>query len=588
MKEREQNRNKIRKKCIRFIAYIYVFFLVLNRKLPVRIKKQLAVSFCSLVFAVAIVFSLVGQREPKIIEQEVTVAEVLPENHNRVVGGQTGASIEMNDSRVYTKGSGKEDRKTGQNRNVVAANRSSSTPEEQTDREEQEEVLSPVQALLQNNGGNKQDETMERCYQYPVELGHDDEQNYDGVQSAADYIKKEVYRIGSKKIKEASPDIISQEVSSGAAVSAVSPEAESGSAVSSVSQEVTKDTDTENVADPVFVFNEEKYFKIQGKDRTIYCANDNKIPVDVARGGEIARTGAEKICYMYGERLTYCIDLSENTRIEVPENFYGQIVANYMDAAGNMSDIWSKYFLIENQAPQIQLSQDTFCTTPYTFWVDIEEAGHIVSGIRDVKCQVDGQSYPIKNLSAVESTLLDEGLEVPTKCEFSIPFKKEGEHSVVVTVTDSAGNTATEKRVVKVSKPELISVLMPEKFTIHIDPQRLTGREQIYSDDIMLKNESNFDVQVTVKKVQVSVKDEVSDTGIRKDCNIYMLAPDTGEKILLKKGENKGVYSYSLKKGIQDETCKIRFVGDTTEGSDKMWKDSDVMIRVDLEFSKKE
>ena len=88
--------------------------------------------------------------------------------------------------------------------------------------------------------------------------------------------------------------------------------------------------------------------------------------------------------------------------------------------------------------------------------------------------------------------------------------------------------------------------------------------------------------------MEVSVQDEVSDTGIRKDCNLYMLAPDTGEKIILKKGENKGVYSYSLKKGIQDETCKIRFVGDTTEGSDKMWKDSDVVIRVDLEFSKKE
>ena len=571
MKKREQNQGRIRKKCIRFIAYIYVFFLVLNRKLPVRIKKQFAVSFCSLVFSVVIVFSLVGQREPKIIEQEVTVAETLPENHNRVIGGQTGASIEMNGSRVYTKASEKEDRKTGQNRNVVAANRSSSTSEEQSDREkQQQEILSPVQALLENNGGNKQSETMERCYQYPVELGYDDEQNYDGVQSEADYIKREVYPIGGKEIKEASPAAISQAVESGAAVSALS-------------QEETKDTEV-----PVFVLDEEKYFKIQGKDKTIYCANDNKIPVDVAHSGETVRTGAEKIRYVYGEKLTYCIDLSANTGIEVPENFYGQIAANYMDAAGNVSDIWSNYFLIENQAPQIQLSQDTFCTAPYTFWVDIEESGHIVSGIRDVKCEVNGQSYPITNLSTVESTSLDEGLEVPTKCEFSIPFKKEGDYSVVVTVTDNAGNTATEKRAVKVSKPELISVLMPEKFAIHIDPQRLTGREQIYSDDITLKNESNFDVQVTVKKVEVSVQDEVSDTGIRKDCNLYMLAPDTGEKIILKKGENKGVYSYSLKKGIQDETCKIRFVGDTTEGSDKMWKDSDVVIRVDLEFSKKE
>ena len=204
-----------------------------------------------------------------------------------------------------------------------------------------------------------------------------------------------------------------------------------------------------------------------------------------------------------------------------------------------------------------------------------------------MKCTVNGKPYDIKNLTMLEKTLLDEDLEVPTECEFSLPFTEEGDYSVVVTVTDNAGNTSTEEKIVQVTKPELISVFMPEKFAIHIDPQRLAGREQIYSDDIVLKNASDFDVQVTVKKVEVVIEKEESETGIKKDCDLYMIAPDTGKKIPLKKGENKNVYSYCLKKGAKDNLGKIRFMGDTTEGSDAMWKDSDVMIRVDLGFSKK-
>lgn len=139
---------------------------------------------------------------------------------------------------------------------------------------------------------------------------------------------------------------------------------------------------------------------------------------------------------------------------------------------------------------------------------------------------------------------------------------------------------------VRVTKPELISVFMPEKFAIHIDPQQLAGREQIYSDDIMLKNDSAFDVQVTVKEVEVIVRDTVSDAGVRKDCDLYLVAPDTGKRIPLKKGTNKDVYSYCLKKGAEDVRGKLRFVGSTTKGSDAMWEDSDVMVRVNLGYTK--
>lgn len=567
MEDRKQGKNNkskwdavaFRRKCIRIIAFIYVFFMVLNQRLSVKVKKRLALSFCSCVVAVVIIFSIVGQRGLEITRQEVTADRFMSENDNRIMVGQTGASIEMKRSRVL---------------------------------KEQTEELSPVQALLENNGENNQSETKATRFQFPVELGYEDEQNYDGVQSEADYIKKEIYYIGDeeieeKPIKEEEGERIETSQIESVSSAAISQAQESGAAVSAASQAEAGDNDIKDTVAPVLTFDEEQYFKIQGKDKTIFCSNDNNIKVNASDDADgTVGSGVEKICYVYGEELRYCIAPTWNTGIEISDNFYGKIAANCLDAAGNKSDILSKYVLIENQAPQIEFSQDTLCTAPYRFWVNIGETGHIVSGIRDVTCQVNGKPYQITDLTTLESTSLDEGVEVPTQCEFSIPFTEEGNYSVVVTVTDNAGNITTERRIIQVTKPELISVFMPEKFAIHIDPQRLTGREQIYSDDITLKNESNFDVQVTVKNVEVSVQDEVSASGIKKDCNIYMIAPDTGKKIPLKKGENKEVYSYHIKK--EDEIGIIRFVGDTTEGSDAMWKDSDVVLRVDLEFKKKE
>ncbi len=569
-----------RRKCIRLIAYICVFFMVVNRRLTIRAKKWLSVSFCSCVVAVVMVLSLSGQKETRMAGKELPVITTLSGNHNRVTGGQTEASIELNRSRV-TEDQG--------DRNHVAA---SDKPEETSDRQPnrvvgEPELLSPVQVMLENNGEQRQSGTVEVQYQYPAEISNTVKENYEGVQSAEGDIRKTGN--GHK--------IIGEPVSSGAISSAaVSPAGvqTAGNTVSGASPagiqaetEDTKDTVTKDIAVPKLAFAEEKYLKLQGKDRTIFCSNDSRIPITALNHADETRgTGIDKICYAYGDKLMYCIAPSLYEGVRISDNFYGLVTASCFDAAGNRSDSVSGCFLIENQEPQIRFSQDSLCTAPYTLWVNIGDTGDVVSGIHDVKCTVNGKPYKITDLAMLEKMMLDEGLEVPAECEFSLPFTEEGEYFVVVTVTDYAGNTSTEEKVVRVTKPELISVFMPEKFAIHIDPQQLAGREQIYSDDITLKNDSDFDVQVTVKKVEVSVRNEVSDTGIRKDCDLYLVAPDTGEKILLRKGENQDVYSYCLKKEAQDAMGKLRFVGDTSAGSDEMWEDSDVMVRVELAFAK--
>lgn len=583
-----------RKKCIRLIAYICVFFIVLNRRLSAEKKKRLSISFCGCVVALVIVVSLAGQGKTETAGKEMPVVKILSGGHNRVTGGQMKATIEMNRSRVIVDQEGVADavsapenpgaadadrnvvQETGGRNRVAVTGRKEQTSGEKPDQNADEtEELSPVQALLENNGEDRKNEAVERQYQYPLEIGRDGKQGGGSMQSTADFIKKKVYEV----------------VADGGAVSpgAVSPagiQAEETPVPGLPKKDGEKGEETPV---PAIAFDESSCIKLEGRDKVIFCTNDNDIKTSVVTSEvETGEIGIEKICYAYSDKLRYCLNPSAGTALRVPENFYGQVVANCFDTAGAKSDSVSGCFLVENQAPEIRFSEDTFCTAPYTLWVDIGETGEIVSGIRDVKCTVNGQPYEIKNLSTLQNTVLDEGLEVPAKCEFSVPFTEEGQYTVAVTVTDNASNVSTEEKVVRVTKPELISVFMPEKFSIHIDPQQLAGREQIYSDDIMLKNDSEFDVQVVVKKVEVSIKDEVSDTGIKKDCNLYMIAPDTGEKIPLKKGENKEVYSYCLNKGEKGDAGKLKFAGDTTEGSDAMWKDSDVVIRVELEFLKKE
>ena len=565
-----------RRKCVRLIAYIYVFLMVLNRRLSVRAKTWLSVSFCGCVVAVVMAFSLAGQQETKLAGKEMAVVRTLSGTHNRITGGQTEASIELNCSRVAGDQGGRNHvAASGQPR---AAGTSDGQPNQVVDKPE---LLSPVQALLENNGEERQGGAVEMQYQQPVGLSAVVKQNYEGIQSAGGDIRK-LGRVQGVTGETASAGAISASAISPAGVQEAGSPAPAASPAGIQAEEQEKGAaDTEA---PVLTLEAGGYVTLQGKDRTIFCTNDSRIPVTASDGA--AGSGIAQLCYAYGDRLMYCIDPSRNEGIQVSDNFYGLVTASCFDVAGNRSDPLSGYFLVENQAPQIRFSQDSLCTAPYTCWVDIGETGDVVSGIRDVKCTVDGKPYKITDLTILEKAVLDEDLEVPARCEFSLPLTGEGEYAVVVTVTDYAGNTSTEKKAVRVTKPELISVFMPERFAIHIDPQQLAGREQIYSDDITLKNDSGFDVQVTVKKVEVSVRDEVSGTGIKKDCDLYLVAPDTGEKIRLKKGENQDVYSYCLDKTAQDHLGRLRFVGNTSEGSDAMWEDADVMIRVELGFAK--
>lgn len=316
----------------------------------------------------------------------------------------------------------------------------------------------------------------------------------------------------------------------------------------------------------------------------IYCTNNAELDLILEDGSD--GTGVDKICYVYGDRVADFINITGGAKAALAQDFYGKVYMNCADKAGNTSSVLSQYILLDRAIPTIEFSQDNICSTPYTLWIDVADNGSIVSGLEDVVCTVNGEPVEIANLEPKGAVTLDDGLEVSQRVGFSIPFEEEGDFTIQVRATDYAGNTSVEERNITVTKPEFVSVFMPDTFTIHIDPQRLLEQEQIFSDNIELVNVSEFDVKVTVDSIELYVNDEVSPEGIEKDCEIYFVTPDTGEKIKLEKGENKDVYSYCLPENATGDIANLYFVGSTTEGSDKMWQSSDISIVVNLSFRK--
>lgn len=341
---------------------------------------------------------------------------------------------------------------------------------------------------------------------------------------------------------------------------------------------------SKDTSNPSMSFNAAYFNVLRGGGTNIYCTNNAELGLVLEDGSN--GTGVDKICYVYGDRVTDFTNITGGAKAALAQDFYGKIFMNCADKAGNTSSVLSEYILLDRVTPKIEFSQDEYCSTPYTLWIDVADNGSIVSGLANVACTVNGEQVEITNLEPKGVVTLDDNLEVPQRLGFSIPFDTEGEFSIQVRATDYAGNTTVEERNITVTKPEYVAVFMPETFTIHIDPQRLLEREQIFSDNIELTNVSDFDVKVTVDSIELYVNDEVSPEGIEKDCDIYFVTPDTGERIKLEKGENKDVYSYCLPVNAVGDIANLYFVGNTTEGSDEMWQSSDISMVVNLSFRK--
>ena len=277
-----------------------------------------------------------------------------------------------------------------------------------------------------------------------------------------------------------------------------------------------------------------------------------------------------KVYVQYADKIMFNMAETNNLKIDMPHDFYGDIAIKENLGSDNDSTLAKGRVLIDTSKPIVGvLSEDSA-----RYEIKISENGNIISGLKFVECYMDGKKIEVSSKNMTKQVCLGYNVKVPSEYVVSLnPL--EGKHTLYVRVEDNAGNITEEKREISVIKQVPVSVLTLKKFVIHIDPQKLKWKEQIYSDAVLMKNLNDYDIKVTISSINVKVSKE---NDKYKKCKIYMVMPDTGKKILLKNGKNDKSYSFIIPHGNQNRQKYLRFVGKIYDDKYGMWKNEDISI----------
>ena len=278
----------------------------------------------------------------------------------------------------------------------------------------------------------------------------------------------------------------------------------------------------------------------------------------------------KKVYVQYADKILFNMAETNNLKIDMPHDFYGDIAIKENLGSDNNSTLAKGRVLIDTSKPIVGvLSEDSA-----RYEIKISENGNIISGLKFVECYMDGKKIEVSSKNMTKQVCLGYNVKVPSEYVVSLnPL--EGKHTLYVRVEDNAGNITEEKREISVIKQVPVSVLTLKKFVIHIDPQKLKWKEQIYSDAVLMKNLNDYDIKATISSINVKVSKE---NDKYKKCKIYMVMPDTGKKILLKNGKNDKSYSFIIPHGNQNRQKYLRFVGKMYDDKYGMWKNEDISI----------
>lgn len=278
----------------------------------------------------------------------------------------------------------------------------------------------------------------------------------------------------------------------------------------------------------------------------------------------------KKVYVQYADKILFNMAETNNLKVDMPHDFYGDIAVKENLGADNDTTLAKGRVLIDASKPIVGvLSEDSA-----RYEIKILENGNIISGLKFVECYMDGKKIDVSSKNMTKQVCLGYNVKVPSEYVVSLnPL--EGKHTLYVRVEDNAGNITEEKREISVIKQVPVSVLTLKKFVIHIDPQKLKWKEQIYSDAVLMKNMNDYDIKATISSINVKVSKE---NDKYKKCKIYMVMPDTGKKILLKNGKNDKSYSFIIPHGNQNRQKYLRFVGKIYDDKYGMWKNEDISI----------
>lgn len=315
-------------------------------------------------------------------------------------------------------------------------------------------------------------------------------------------------------------------------------------------------------------------------------------------------------------------------QITVPENVNGLMKIGYLDEQDQPVELHTEYVISEKNAPQITYERLDTEDGQYAH-VIIEESGEIKSGINEYECAVDGAEAVVMNQGIVKSAVLASGASVPVRLEFDVPLDGEELHSFTVNVSDYTGNVSTvDFNMVALSK-DVISVVLPTSFYIGVCPMEET--DQIYSQDIVICNKSEFPIDVNVVKTAVDIDQTIEEgstyqtqvttgSGSQAVLDLHKEAEQTGKhcqlkmqlltayqekkEFLLNEGLTENITSFRLSEGWEGTDSQqllamdgvdhvetpdyaiINLRGTLEQQTAEYWRDGDLKVEIVFEFRK--
>ncbi len=289
-----------------------------------------------------------------------------------------------------------------------------------------------------------------------------------------------------------------------------------------------------------------------------------------------------------GER--YLIDLSTGkAEISFPSDFYGTVTFTAEDSLGNTSVQTTPLLLIDASAPSADIVEELQPDGSKRLTAVFKEDSRAASGIGETRCFIDGAEVQMPDFridNVMENCF---GRAVISETGVPVIIEKPGTYTVTLLVKDNAGNGASYERVVEMPEALPISVRMPTKVGMTIEPYRSEG-PQIYTDVCTIENRSGYDVTALLRSVTLTVdRGNVNGDASKKDCDLF-LSYDGAQDVALPEGNTKDFLSAVIpakKEDGSNGTLTLRVYGWISEGSAGYWRSGDIKLNLGVEYKAK-
>ena len=314
---------------------------------------------------------------------------------------------------------------------------------------------------------------------------------------------------------------------------------------------------------------------------------------------EMADSVDQVICHWDSDMVSVHFE-DGKAQVAVPSGVNGLCQFGYWDADGVEQIDVAEYVVSDRVSPKLDYERIYQNEMQYVR-IRIREIGKMPSGIRNMQFMMDGEAVtPVLQTVHQKGTAVD-GTEIMTEvfCDLA---PEEGLHNIQVTAEDIAGNCGILNFQINIVADEPISVVLPTTFDLTVSPS--LSENQIWSENIVICNESSFDVDVRIAKVLVQVKQE----GERKKTCEMELSLLTADQVTreyeLPMGLTRDLTQFSLaarkeegedrtlaqlqqsERVSSDDYAMLRLKGSLDTDTADLWQDKDLTVQLVFRFTK--